>query len=63
MDPVLFWYWTEVHEHLYRVFYLPAVEEIGWCIAKDEEAFSGEYRPPPRRVRIRWLEVGKGRSL
>lgn len=55
LDPAPFWYWHVVHDALERSTYHASLEEIAWAIAKSEEVFGGKYRPPDRRVRVKWL--------
>jgi hypothetical protein len=52
LSPAPYWYWSVVHDHLERSFYSPTVEEIAWCIAKNDEVFGGLYFPPHKRIRF-----------
>jgi len=62
-DSAPFWYWKAVHENLDRSSYEPSVEEIAWCIAKNDEVFGGRYRPPDRRIRFRSISNASGTTV
>lgn len=60
LKPVPHWYARVVQEYLTRTSYHPTIEEIAWCIAKNQEVFGGRYKPPTQRIRFRsvWNAAG-----
>lgn len=62
VDPP-YWFARVVLERLDRSSYKPTVEEIAWCIAKNQEVFGGRYCPPCGRIRFQSVWNAHGLSV